>query len=164
MRNSRNRRRDAAARVLLSAALGFGAAVASPVVFPESPTLRVFAAAETQETPLSDAELFAVPPEGQGVAFYQERLEAIQARIREIRQTEGKDAAQLAKEKSREARVAVLRVLIDEPSLEAKRLVLLADYLQAKFGESGALDAFQAFVDANGSALETSFFLRLTFK
>ncbi|MBQ7111765.1 MAG: hypothetical protein IJO06_11170 [Thermoguttaceae bacterium] len=156
MRHSRNRRRDAATRVLLSAALGFGAAIASPVVFPESPTLRVFAADETREARLSDAELFAVPSEGQGVAFYQERLEAIQARIREIRQTEGKDAAQLAKEKSREARVAVLRVLIDEPSLEAKRLVLLADYLQAKFGESGDLDGFQAFVYANGAALETS--------
>jgi len=156
MRNSRNRRRDAATRVLLFAALGFGAAFASPVVFPESPTLRVFAADEAQEAPLSDAELFAVPPEGQGVAFYQERLEAIQARIREIRQTEGREAVALAKEKSREARVAVLRVLIDEPSLEAKRLVLLADYLQAKFGESGDLDGFQAFVDANGAALETS--------
>ncbi len=160
MRNSRNRRRDAATRVLLSAALGFGAAVASPVaspvVFPESPTIRVFAAEEAQETPLSDAELFAVPPEGQGVAFYQERLKAIQARIREIRQTEGKEAVALAKEKSREARVAVLRVLIDEPSLEAKRAVLLGDYLQAKFGESGDLDGFQAFVDANGAAIETS--------
>ena len=146
MRNSRNRRRDAAARVILSAALGFGTAVASPVVFPESPTLRVFAADEAQKAPLSDAELFAVPPEDQGVAFYQERLEAIQARIREIRQTEGKDAAKLAKEKSREARVAVLRVLIDEPSLEANRAVRLSDYLQAKFGESGDLDGFQAFV------------------
>lgn len=156
MRNSRNRRRGAATRVLLSAALGFGAAVASPVVFPESPTLRVFAADETQKAPLSDAELFAVPPEGQGVAFYQERLKAIQARIREIRQNKGKEAVALAKEKSREARVAVLRVLIDEPSLEAKRAVLLGDYLQAKFGESGDLDGFQAFVDANGAALETS--------
>jgi len=56
MRKPRSRRRDAASRVFLSVALGFGATVASSVVFPESPTLRVFAADEAREALLSDAE------------------------------------------------------------------------------------------------------------
>lgn len=44
MRKSYRLRRGDATRVLLSAALGFGASFVSSVVFPKSPTLRVFAA------------------------------------------------------------------------------------------------------------------------
>lgn len=133
MRKIRPQRRDAATRVLLLGALGFGASFVSSVVFPEATTIRVFAA---DETPLSDVELFAVPPEGESVAFYQERLKAIQARIREIRQTEGKEASKLAQEQARKALSAVsLRLSAEKVFSKSERALHFNRYLQAEFLE-----------------------------
>jgi hypothetical protein len=130
-RNHRRQRRDVAAPVLLLGALVFGATVASPVLFPESPSALVVAQEKASQP---QAELFAVPPEGKSVAFYRKRLSAINAELLRVSAEEGKEAAKLAKEKSRAARVAILSRLVDEPTLtENVRNAYLSYFLNAKF-------------------------------
>lgn len=142
-RNHRRQRRDVATPVLLLGALGFGAAVASPVVFPESPSALVVAQENASEP---QAELFAVPPEGKSVAFYRKRLSAINT---ELLRVSGKEASKLAKEKSRAARVAILSRLVDEPTLtENVRNAYLSYFLNAKFVETLDVDGLEAYIAA----------------
>lgn len=144
-KNSRQRR-DVATPVLLLGALGFGAAVASPVVFPKSPSALVVAQENASEP---QAELFAVPPEGESVFFYRNRFKAINAELLRVSAEEGKEAAKLAKEKSRAARVAILSRLVDEPTIKGDvRNGYLSSFFNAKFAETLDVDGLEAYIAA----------------
>ena len=144
-RKNYRQRRDVATPVLLLGALGFGAAFASPVLFPESPSALV--AQENASEP--QAELFAVPPEGKSVAFYRKRLSAINAELLRVSAQEGKEAAKLAKEKSRAARVAILSRLVDEPTIkDDARNGYLSSFFNAKFAETLDVDGLEAYIAA----------------
>ena len=145
-RNHRRQRRDVATPVLLLGALGFGAAVASPVVFPESPSALVVAQENASEP---QAELFAVPPEGKSVAFYRNRFKAIRSELVRVRLEEGETAEKLAQDKSRAARVAILNRLIDEPTLrENERSDYINYYLAAIYRETRDVDGLEAYIAA----------------
>ena len=145
-RNHRRQRRDVATPVLLLGALGFGAAVASPVVFPKSPSALVVAQENASEP---QAELFAVPPEGESVFFYRNRFKAINAELLRVSAEEGKEAAKLAKEKSRAARVAILSRLVDEPTIKGDvRNGYLSSFFNAKFAETLDVDGLEAYIAA----------------
>lgn len=145
-RPNRRQRRDVVTPLLLLGALGFGATVASPVVFPESPSALVVAQKNASQ---AQTELFAVPPEGKSVAFYRNRFKAIRAELLRVRLEEGETAEKLAQDKSRAARVAILNRLIDEPSLqENERSDYINSYLSAVYSETRDVDGLEAYIAA----------------
>ncbi|MBR4833735.1 MAG: hypothetical protein IKU86_05290 [Thermoguttaceae bacterium] len=140
MRKIQRRRVNAAFAFFV--VLGCGA----PLVFAQAPPFphEFFA----KPAAPSDAELAAAPPAGQSVEFYEERLNAIQARIASVRESEGEEAARRVEGKFSAASSVVLFHLSKAQDLSPeKQTSYFEAYLAARYTTLKDVDALKTLLD-----------------